>query len=198
LYYVVRTAPTLHKFARLVELKERRKKMRIIRPLVQAIAVICLFATFFIQATKAEVSTSYIQTLAKQYRAAKIFSALPRPLPPDPGQPQQPPQDPPGNYPRDCVDAVCQRLSRFDCDEPGELNTIGRFCVNVRPQCINTVCNHLSRFDCDEVNELQDVAGICRNLTNYTCIDYVCSHLGRFDCDEISEIRRIADQCRDY
>lgn len=129
----------------------------------------------------------------------------PLPLPDDPNlprPPQQPPSYPPGNCPpgdgfsKSCVEAVCNHISRFDCDEPSEISEITRNCRNVKGDCVNSICNRVSRFDCDERSELFTVTGMCRGLLDVSCIDYVCSRLPRFDCDELDELRRIAEQCR--
>lgn len=125
---------------------------------------------------------------------------LPRPLP------EQPPENPPHpphypdecrpNYPQDCVEAICNKLSRFYCDDRNELLEITRQCRNVKGDCIRTICNRVSRFECDEKYELLGVADMCRGLFDVSCIDYVCSRLSRFECDELSELREIAYQCR--
>lgn len=132
-------------------------------------------------------------------------ASLPRPLP----DPNEPPQTPPGggapakpprctpNAPiQDCVEAVCQQVSRFECDESWELSEITRACRNVDGNCVRRICSRVSRFDCDDRWELMEVADACRGVLDVSCIDYVCSRLSRFDCDEVHELKEIARQCR--
>ncbi|WP_246845474.1 hypothetical protein [Bdellovibrio sp. NC01] len=174
-------------------------------------ALVTVFTSLCLAASPAK-----IKKLVDDFDKLQTFKMImagqgPMPLPDDPNMPEQPtnPSNPPGphppqqpncppstGYPKACVEAVCSHLSRFDCDEQGELAEITRNCRNVTSACVNTVCNRVSRFDCDEKTELFTVTQMCRGLMDVSCIDYVCSRLSRFDCDELSELRKIADQCR--
>ncbi|MDG0817422.1 hypothetical protein [Bdellovibrio svalbardensis] len=157
-----------------------------------------------------------IKKLVADFDKIQVFKAImagqgPQPLPDDPNNPypgnppdQNPPHPPypPGNcppsggFPKGCIEAVCNHVSRFDCDEQSELAEVSRNCRNVNANCVNAICNRVSRFECDEKVELFTVTGMCRGLLDISCIDYVCSRLSRFECDELSELRRVADQCR--
>lgn len=147
---------------------------------------------------------SLIQKWVNKYY--DIQANLPRPLP---ELPNEPPQKPPGGEvpakpPRctptvpvqDCVEAVCQQVSRFECDEAWEVSEITRACRNVDGNCVRRICSRVSRFDCDDRWELMEVADSCRGVLDVSCIDYVCSRLSRFECDEVHELKEIARQCR--
>ncbi|WP_081112232.1 hypothetical protein ACLWBD_07020 [Bdellovibrio sp. HCB117] len=153
------------------------------------------------------------QQLVDQYHSEKALWAVmlnaprPRPLPDEPSQPAPPTKPnpppnrppncpPPGGFPSDCIEAVCNQMSRFECDDRQDMLEVARACHNVNGDCIRTVCGKVSRFACDEKLELFEVTSMCRGLYDSSCIEYVCSRVSRFDCDELSEIREIAQQCR--
>ncbi len=153
------------------------------------------------------ISTAYIQRLVDSYYAQQ--ANLPRPLPEPPakqppGSPAKPPlpTPPPPNRcvpnasPQECVEAVCQQVIRFECDEPHELAEVTRACRNVDPNCVRNICGRVSRFDCDDRSEVLQAADACRGVQDPSCIDYVCSRLTRFDCDELHELVEVARQCR--
>nr|WP_295905093.1 hypothetical protein [uncultured Bdellovibrio sp.] len=138
---------------------------------------------------------------------SKLLGTAPRPRPlPDPPDsnnpplperpPNRPPNCPPTHFPTDCIEAVCQQMSRFECDDRDDMIEVTQACRNVDGSCVRTVCSHVSRFACDEKVEIFEVTDMCRGLIDSSCIDYVCSRISKFECDEISEIREIAEQCR--
>lgn len=110
---------------------------------------------------------------------------------PKPDQPHCSSQDP-----RGCIDAVCGRVNRFECDDRDELTEVAGACRNVRAECVNNICSRVNRFQCDTRNEVVQVATACRGVVHTSCIDYVCSKLSHFDCDEVSELTEIARRCR--
>lgn len=175
--------------------------------------VSCLLLLFcFSGVSNGAVSTQKIQKLVNDYESLQTFRRViagqsqgPQPLPDDPNTPHprpippQAPNCPPndgGGFPKGCMEAVCNHLSRFDCDEQSELAEIARMCRNVSAACVNGICNRVSRFDCDEKSEMQTVTNMCRGVVDFSCVDFVCSRLSRFDCDELDELQRIIQQCR--
>ncbi|NUN05649.1 MAG: hypothetical protein HUU57_07795 [Bdellovibrio sp.] len=152
-------------------------------------------------------STAYLRRLVDSYYTQR--ASLPRPLPEPPteqppGSPGKPPlpAPPPPNRcvpnasPSECVEAVCQQVIRFECDEPHELAEVTRACRNVDPNCVRSICSRVSRFDCDDRSEVLQAADACRGVQDPSCIGYVCSRLNRFDCDELRELIEVARQCR--
>ncbi|XGC82195.1 hypothetical protein ACES2L_06815 [Bdellovibrio bacteriovorus] len=173
-----------------------------------------LFLAVFIFSNFAVAASPKVSDLVNGYYQQKALwavmlkkpqNSLPRPLPdPSEDEPSVPPprRNPnPGPIdcrpaPGDCVEAVCQQLSRFDCDDRDDLLDIANECRNVSADCVKSVCSRVSRFACDEKSEMFEVTGMCRGLFDVSCIDYVCSRISRFDCDELSELHDIARQCR--
>ena len=167
-------------------------------------------------AKESSATPEKIQMLVQQFDTIQSFKYIasgatpPRPLPPDhpdnPDQPNKPPHRPrppncdpdwgDGSSPGSCIEAVCNQLSYFDCNNRDRLLEITRMCRNVRGSCVKAVCARVSSFECDDRNELGQVTQICRGIYDTGCIDYVCSRLPRWDCDDLIEIRKIADQCR--
>lgn len=159
------------------------------------------------------VSRDKVKELVNSYTAQQAVwsvllweeeKTLPRPLPePPPQQPPPPVHRPhprhPGcqpDHPQACIEAICNRLSRLECNDRDELLEITRQCRNVKGECIDTICSRVSRLECDNKDELHGVADMCRGLFDVSCIEYVCSRLSRLDCDDLSELREIAYQCR--
>lgn len=154
-----------------------------------------LLALVFIAADlSGAASSSKIEVLVDQYYSSQ--GQKPRPLP-DPPQESPPPRQCPSPIsPRSCIEAACQQMSRFECDDPEDLSEVSQACRNVHGDCVKNLCSRMSRFACDEKGEVFEVASACRGVVDVSCIDYVCSRLSRFDCDDISELRDIARQCR--
>lgn len=156
-----------------------------------------------------------VQKLVQSYYAEQVlWSRLlanppkPRPLPdeppgsqypaPTPAPPSAAPECPPpsGHLPNRCIEAVCQQMSRFECDDRDDMLEVARACRNVNGECVRSICSRMSRFNCDEKVEVFEVTEGCRGLSDISCIDYVCSKLSRFQCDELRELREIAEQCK--
>lgn len=173
--------------------------------------------TFGVSLPGYSASSSKVKSLVHSYYQQqglwavlqKSSNALPRPLPEPPegnappANPEPPKRLPPRNPndcqppgTSDCVDAVCNQISRFECDQRDELLDVANECRNVKGECVRSVCSRVSRFACDEKSEIFDVTSMCRGLVDVSCIDYVCNRISRFDCDELSELYEIARQCR--
>ncbi|MFS4460247.1 hypothetical protein [Bdellovibrio sp. HCB2-146] len=188
------------------------------------IGIVLFLLTGGAHAKESSATPEKIQKLVQQFDAVQTFkyimagNADPRPLPPEnpdnpnpPDEPSYPPPNNPPNRPRppncdpdwgdggspgSCIEAVCNHLSYFECNNRERLMEITRMCRNVRGSCVKAVCSRVGSFECDDRNELGTVTQICRGMYDTGCIDYVCSRLPRWDCDELIEIRKIADQCR--
>lgn len=96
----------------------------------------------------------------------------------------------------DCMKAVCDRLSSYECNTSDQLEEVSCQCSGVRGDCVTAVCNHLSSYDCDERQELFGVVKMCRGVADASCIDYVCSKLSRYDCDDIDDMKKVVEMCR--
>ncbi|WII71913.1 hypothetical protein QJS83_15725 [Bdellovibrio sp. 22V] len=171
------------------------------------ISVFLLLAVLISIESIAAVPQKKVQELAASYLAQQDLwtviraSAPPRPRPlpdPPPSGPHDPPHCPPdgGGVNTGCIEAVCERMSRFECDDKQDMMEVARECRNVSGHCVRSICDRVSRFACDEKYETFQVTEMCRGLFDPSCIEYVCSRISRFDCDELSEIKEIARQCR--
>lgn len=119
----------------------------------------------------------------------------PKPLPPE--EPGAPPYCSPKNImSADCMKAVCDRLSSYDCNTSDKLDEVSCQCSGVRGDCVTAVCNHLSRYDCDERDEIFGVVKMCRGVSDASCIDYVCSKLSWYECDDINDLKKVTEMCR--
>lgn len=154
--------------------------------------LIPIFLILFLLVTIESFAASpvQIQSLVQEF----YTESIPRPLPDPPDK--QPPQCVPGISPRSCIEAVCDQVSRFECDERQDLLEISRQCHNVSGTCVRSLCGRLDRLACDQLVEVFQVTEVCRGLVDVSCVDYVCSRISRFDCDDISELVEIARQCR--
>lgn len=168
--------------------------------------VSCLFILFLMisyESLGAPSSDKVKRLVNAYYLSHDVLKPRPLPDPPEsenpaPGHPphRPPPECSPNRFPSNCIEAVCQQLSRFECDDRDDILEVTRACRNVNGDCIRNICGRVSRFACDEKVEVFEVAEACRGLYDVSCIDYVCSRLSRFDCDEVSELAEIARQCK--
>jgi hypothetical protein len=139
------------------------------------------------------VDEFYANEALKERLAAKspfntIFGL--KPLHDDPNCPQHP-------GPSSCIQAVCNHLSRYDCDDQSDLREIAGICQNVDGRCIDAMCSRLSTYDCDDKSDIRDIAQMCRSSNaNGDCIAAVCERLSRYDCDDKSDLRDIAGMCQ--
>lgn len=161
------------------------------RALIVTSFVLCLASALEIIA--APVSPR-VPILVQDYYSQDALG--PRPLPDEP--PESPPHQcstVPGSQ-RACIEAACQQMSRFECDERHELLEVTRACRNVSGDCVRNLCGRVGRFYCDDRSEVLQIADACRGLVDVSCVDFVCSQMSRFECDEIYELEEVARQCR--
>ncbi len=94
--------------------------------------------------------------------------------------------------PKSCIDTICAKLNKSDCDDISEVQNIAKMCKNnVDGDCINAVCSKVSKFDCDDASELEQIAGMCSGHFSDKCLTVTCSFLHKFDCDDLSEVDAI-------
>jgi hypothetical protein len=105
------------------------------------------------------------------------------------------PYNPPPNS-NECVDAVCDRLGVYGCDEQSEITSVIQACRGVDGDCVEASCKRLGAFGCDEMSEIRNVTDNCRQVFDGRCMDVVCGKLGVYGCDEMSEIRNVGEICK--
>lgn len=129
-----------------------------------------------------------METYNKRHQGA---SALPAHILRELKSPQQNCTDT-GTSPKSCIETICNKLSKTDCDDASEIQNIAKICKNnVDGDCINAVCSKVSKFDCDDTSELKDIAGMCSGHFSSKCLTVTCSYLHKFDCDDLSEMDAI-------
>lgn len=99
--------------------------------------------------------------------------------------------------PKSCIETVCSKVSKYDCDDASEIQQIAGFCKNnVDGDCIDAVCSKVSKFDCDDLSEVKEVANMCSSQFSSKCFATACSYLDKFSCDDLSETKEIiTDVC---
>jgi hypothetical protein len=106
------------------------------------------------------------------------------------------PMNCPPNNRQSCVDAACDQLGSFGCNEITEIQEVGKACRgNYDGHCLKVICERLGPFDCNELSEIQKVARACVGNYDTSCLDSVCERLGPFGCDEISEVQEVLKTC---
>ena len=135
-----------------------------------------------------KIDTAKIESLVKDYYVEKnqknqvsaqnVFQSLsprgPRPRPGDDCGPSRG---------MDCIDAACEKLGEYGCNEQSEINTVITACKGVDGECLNTACSKLGEYGCNEMSEITSVAAICRNVFDRNCIEVVCNRLGEYGCN---------------
>jgi hypothetical protein len=100
--------------------------------------------------------------------------------------------DNPNISPKSCIETVCSKVSKYDCDDVSEIQQIAGFCKhNVDGDCIDAVCAKVSKYDCDDLSEVKEVANMCSSQYSAKCFDTACSYLDKFSCDDLSETKDI-------
>lgn len=98
----------------------------------------------------------------------------------------------PGTSPKACIDTVCSKMSKFNCDDTSEITEVAKACKgNVDGACVDTVCTKLGKFNCDDIDEVSEVAGMCKGTSSNKCVQITCDHLGKFNCDDLSEMKDV-------
>lgn len=94
--------------------------------------------------------------------------------------------------PKSCIETVCAKVSKYDCDDASEIQQIAGFCKhNVDGDCIDAVCSKVSKYDCDDLSEVKEVATMCSSQFSAKCFDTACTYLDKFSCDDLSETKDI-------
>lgn len=97
-----------------------------------------------------------------------------------------------GTSPKSCIETVCSKLSKHDCDDISEIQVIAKMCKNnVDGDCVDAVCSKLSKYDCDDTSELKHITNMCAGHFSAKCLDIACSHLDKYSCDDLSEVQVI-------
>jgi hypothetical protein len=98
-----------------------------------------------------------------------------------------------------CTDAVCSKLSKYDCDDMSDLTRVGKICsTQHNGRCIDSVCSRLSKYDCDDFSDIERVANVCEGQYNGRCVDAVCSRMSKYDCDDVGDIQRVTRACSGF
>lgn len=102
--------------------------------------------------------------------------------------------------PRDrtaCIDSVCNKIGRFNCDTQSEINQVSKLCpTDVDSACLDNICKKIGSFECDTLNEISEVSKVCASDLSLSCVDSVCNRIGSFSCDTIGEIQQVANSCK--
>lgn len=94
-----------------------------------------------------------------------------------------------------CMDAVCGKMPRYNCDDASELQQVGQVCRGVSGDCIIEACKHLPSYACDDLSELTRIAGICKR-NHGTCMKEMCDRMPSYNCDDVSELEKVGEACR--
>lgn len=96
----------------------------------------------------------------------------------------------------DCLNAVCSRMSDFNCDSTSEVSEILEACRGTDGSCVRESCERMSSFECDDLSETTAIARSCKYV-GYGCTAAVCSSMSSFRCDETEEIVAVNEMCQD-
>ena len=95
-----------------------------------------------------------------------------------------------------CVDAVCNHLGKYACDERNEVDEVMLWCRgNYDGGCVSESCKFLGRYACDEDPEAKEIARACVGNRGGECVSSVCTRLGRYSCDERNEVLEVIRKC---
>ena len=109
-----------------------------------------------------------------------------------------PPHRPPDNN-KSCVDAICSRISQYECDDISDMRNVNQICSNQYDGgCIDSICNHVSRYECDDLSDMSKIGKICEGQYNGRCTDAVCAHISKYECDDLSDLENISNSCRGF
>lgn len=98
-----------------------------------------------------------------------------------------------------CVDSICKRLSKYDCDDLSDLGKVNQICASqANGGCIDLSCNRLSKYDCDDLSDFQKVGKACEGQYGGRCLNSVCNRLSKYDCDDISDLEKIGKVCQGF
>ena len=94
-----------------------------------------------------------------------------------------------------CVEAACDALGQFGCDDMSEIRSVTAACRGTSGRCVAASCDALGKFGCDDMSEIRSVTAACKG-SNGRCVAAACNALGQFGCDDMSEIRSVTTACK--